>query len=108
MEAKMSLEEKKERKKRARTVAGLVNSIETLEGAGFLVRRPFPKAAFSEVDPFLLLDEMGPMTLLFTCTSRSNPAVALRNPGRRIITPSPTSWTAQAPSVRMANKARTD
>src|SRR2546421_8580891 len=44
-----------------RTVAGIVNSIETLEGGGFLVRRPFPKAAFSEFDPFLLLDEMGPM-----------------------------------------------
>jgi redox-sensitive bicupin YhaK (pirin superfamily) len=44
-----------------RTVAGIVNSIETLEGGGFLVRRPFPKASFSEFDPFLLLDEMGPM-----------------------------------------------
>ena len=47
----------------ARTVAGIVNSIETLEGAGFLVRRPFPKPEFSEFDPFLLLDEMGPMEL---------------------------------------------
>ncbi len=46
-----------------RTVSGIVNSIETLEGAGFLVRRPFPKASFSEFDPFLLLDEMGPMTV---------------------------------------------
>ena len=46
-----------------RTIAGVVNSIETLEGGGFLVRRPFPKAAFSEFDPFLLLDEMGPMEL---------------------------------------------
>jgi redox-sensitive bicupin YhaK (pirin superfamily) len=45
----------------ARTVAGVVNSIETLEGGGFLVRRPFPQASFSEFDPFLLLDEMGPM-----------------------------------------------
>jgi hypothetical protein len=44
-----------------RTIAGVVNSIETLEGGGFLVRRPFPKATFSEFDPFLLLDEMGPM-----------------------------------------------
>jgi len=44
-----------------RTVAGVVNSIETLEGGGFLVHRPFPKASFSEFDPFLLLDEMGPM-----------------------------------------------
>src|SRR5881227_79842 len=44
-----------------RTVAGILNSIETLEGGGFLVRRPFPKASFSDFDPFLLLDEMGPM-----------------------------------------------
>jgi quercetin 2,3-dioxygenase len=46
---------------RSRTVSGVVNSIETLEGAGFLVRRPFPKASLSEFDPFLLLDEMGPV-----------------------------------------------
>jgi redox-sensitive bicupin YhaK (pirin superfamily) len=46
-----------------RTVAGVVNSIETLEGGGFLVRRPFPTPEFSEFDPFLLLDEMGPMEL---------------------------------------------
>ena len=44
-----------------RTVAGIVNSIETLEGGGFLVRRPFPKASCSEFDPFLLLDEIGPI-----------------------------------------------
>ncbi len=44
-----------------RTVAGVVTSIETLEGAGFLVRRPFPTASFSDFDPLLLLDEMGPM-----------------------------------------------
>ena len=48
---------------RGRTVAGVVNSIETLEGGGFLVRRPFPKPAFSDFDPFLLLDEMGPIEL---------------------------------------------
>lgn len=46
---------------KGRTVAGIVNSIETLEGGGFLVRRPFPTASFSDFDPFLLLDEMGPM-----------------------------------------------
>jgi len=44
-----------------RTVAGVVSSIETLEGDGFPVRRPFPKSSFSEFDPFLLLDEMGPL-----------------------------------------------
>ena len=48
-------------KTETRSVAGVVNSIETLEGGGFLVRRPFPQASFSEFDPFLLLDEMGPM-----------------------------------------------
>lgn len=48
---------------KVRTVAGVVNSIETLEGGGFLVRRPFPKPAFSFFDPFLLLDEMGPMNV---------------------------------------------
>src|SRR3954469_8152055 len=63
MEATKSLQEEKVINKRARTVAGIAGSIETLEGAGFLVRRPFPKASFSEFDPFLLLDEMGPMTL---------------------------------------------
>jgi redox-sensitive bicupin YhaK (pirin superfamily) len=51
----------KTRADESRTVAGIVNSIETLEGGGFLVRRPFPKASFSQFDPFLLLDEMGPM-----------------------------------------------
>jgi len=56
-----ALRNEETRAARYRTVAGIVNSIETLEGGGFLVRRPFPKAAFSEFDPFLLLDEMGPM-----------------------------------------------
>ncbi|MEP0857144.1 pirin family protein [Trichocoleus sp. DQ-U1] len=44
-----------------RTVAGIINSVETLEGEGMLVRRPFPKSAFSHFDPFLLLDELGPV-----------------------------------------------
>src|SRR2546422_6967983 len=30
------------------------------EGAGFIVRRPFPTGGLDLVDPFLLLDEMGP------------------------------------------------
>jgi quercetin 2,3-dioxygenase len=30
------------------------------EGAGFIVRRPFPTQGMDLVDPFLLLDEMGP------------------------------------------------
>jgi quercetin 2,3-dioxygenase len=50
----------KEVSERERSVARIIDSIETLEGGGFLVRRPFPQAAISEFDPFLLLDEMGP------------------------------------------------
>ncbi|HEX8708970.1 MAG TPA: pirin family protein [Pyrinomonadaceae bacterium] len=46
-----------------RSVARLVNSVETLEGEGFLVHRPFPTHELSEFDPFLLLDEMGPKDL---------------------------------------------
>lgn len=30
------------------------------EGAGFIVRRPFPSGALAHADPFLMLDEMGP------------------------------------------------
>jgi redox-sensitive bicupin YhaK (pirin superfamily) len=61
MQAIEVLREQEKVSKAGRTVSGIVNSIETLEGGGFLVRRPFPKASFSEFDPFLLLDEMGPM-----------------------------------------------
>jgi len=32
-----------------------------LEGGGFPVRRPFPTTGLDQVDPFLLLDEMGPV-----------------------------------------------
>ena len=32
-----------------------------IEGGGFIVRRPFPTAGISLVDPFLLIDEMGPV-----------------------------------------------
>ncbi len=46
-----------------RSVRRVVPSIETLEGAGFLVHRPFPNAGLDHIDPFLLLDEMGPSDL---------------------------------------------
>lgn len=36
-------------------VAALVESIKTLEGGGFPVRRPFPIRDLSQMDPFLLL-----------------------------------------------------
>ncbi|HMY46327.1 MAG TPA: pirin family protein [Leptospiraceae bacterium] len=37
-----------------------MDSIRQREGGGFIVRRPFPTQSVSYVDPFLLLDEMGP------------------------------------------------
>jgi redox-sensitive bicupin YhaK (pirin superfamily) len=58
---KEALKTEETRTSEGRTAAGIINSIETLEGGGFLVRRPFPKAGLSDFDPFLLLDEMGPM-----------------------------------------------
>jgi len=63
MEEIKVLEELESKPQTGRTVAGIVNSIETLEGGGFLVHRPFPQASLSEFDPFLLLDEMGPVTV---------------------------------------------
>jgi quercetin 2,3-dioxygenase len=44
----------------ARRVQRVVPTARTLEGAGFVVRRPFPTAALADVDPFLLLDHLGP------------------------------------------------
>jgi len=46
-----------------RTVVATIESTRALEGAGFPVRRPFPTARLPQVDPFLLLDEMGPQDL---------------------------------------------
>lgn len=43
-----------------RSIVGVVPSTRTLEGGGFEVRRPFPTNRVDHVDPFLLLDEMGP------------------------------------------------
>jgi quercetin 2,3-dioxygenase len=45
----------------SRTVERVVPSVQTLEGGGFLVHRPFPTSALDQIDPFLLLDEMGPV-----------------------------------------------
>ena len=44
-----------------RSVARVVSASVTREGGGFLVHRPFPTAGLGEFDPFLLLDEMGPV-----------------------------------------------
>ena len=47
----------------SRTINKIVDSQTTTEGGGFVVHRPFPTNLFSDFDPFLLLDEMGPMDL---------------------------------------------
>ncbi len=44
-----------------RQVTRIVQAHRQLEGAGFVVRRPFPAPGLQQVDPFLLLDEMGPV-----------------------------------------------
>jgi hypothetical protein len=46
-----------------RPVRFVLRAQETVEGAGFHVRRPFPGRVVDDLDPFLLLDEMGPMDL---------------------------------------------
>jgi quercetin 2,3-dioxygenase len=43
-----------------RSVARVVTSARQTEGAGFVVRRPFPSREIADVDPFLLLDHLGP------------------------------------------------
>jgi len=43
-----------------RKVEEVITAHRQLEGGGFVVRRPFPTAGLDLVDPFLLLDEMGP------------------------------------------------
>jgi redox-sensitive bicupin YhaK (pirin superfamily) len=44
-----------------RSIEKIVNSLRTTEGEGFIVNRSFPTNSLSDIDPFLLLDEMGPM-----------------------------------------------
>ena len=44
-----------------RTVRELITAHHQREGGGFVVRRPFPTDGLDQVDPFLLLDEMGPV-----------------------------------------------
>lgn len=47
----------------SRPVVSVDDATATLEGAGFLVHRAFPTRALDQVDPFLLLDQMGPADL---------------------------------------------
>lgn len=44
-----------------RNVKTITTAHRQQEGAGFIVRRPFPTRGLDMVDPFLLLDEMGPV-----------------------------------------------
>jgi redox-sensitive bicupin YhaK (pirin superfamily) len=46
-----------------RSISSIVNSVQTTEGAGFVVNRAFPTHLISDLDPFLLLDEIGPKDL---------------------------------------------
>ncbi len=43
-----------------RRITRIVNAHRQREGGGFVVRRPFPTMGLDAVDPFLLIDEMGP------------------------------------------------
>lgn len=45
-----------------RTVRRIIQAHRQHEGAGFIVRRPVPTVGVEQIDPFLLLDEMGPIT----------------------------------------------
>ena len=53
----------KESKATGRKVTRVWDSATTTEGEGFLVHRSFPTRSVLDVDPFMLLDEMGPMDL---------------------------------------------
>lgn len=44
-----------------RTIERTYPAIRTTEGGGFIVHRPFPTRLLMDFDPFLLLDEMGPV-----------------------------------------------
>lgn len=44
-----------------RTIAHTIAAVRTVEGGGFIVHRPFPTRMLMDFDPFLLLDEMGPI-----------------------------------------------
>ena len=45
----------------SRTIRHTITAVRTVEGGGFVVHRPFPTRMLMDFDPFLLLDEMGPV-----------------------------------------------
>jgi redox-sensitive bicupin YhaK (pirin superfamily) len=48
--------------KTVRETQRIITSHKQLEGGGFVVRRPVPGPGLQQLDPFLLIDEMGPVT----------------------------------------------
>ena len=46
----------------ARSIENIVTSVRVLEGGGFPVRRPIPNSEMDQIDPFLLLDHLGPVS----------------------------------------------
>ena len=46
----------------SRPVVRTVTAHQQKEGAGFIVRRPVPTTGLDQIDPFLMLDEVGPIT----------------------------------------------
>ena len=46
-----------------RPISKVIDAITTTEGEGFIVHRSFPNNLLRDFDPFLLLDEMGPIEL---------------------------------------------
>ena len=43
-----------------RSIENIVTAVRVLEGGGFPVRRPIPNTEMEQIDPFLLLDHLGP------------------------------------------------
>jgi redox-sensitive bicupin YhaK (pirin superfamily) len=63
IKTKNSLVSNNDARNTSRTVLRIENSVKTHEGEGFLVHRSFPTHFLPDLDPFMLLDEMGPMDL---------------------------------------------
>jgi len=58
------IDKRNESRNKDRSADLITNSVETAEGDGFIVHRSFPSHSIRHLDPFLLLDEMGPLELL--------------------------------------------
>ena len=58
-----SLGENEVDNKKSRLISRVVSAKTTTEGEGFVVHRAFPNNDLREFDPFLLLDEIGPIVL---------------------------------------------